>query len=254
MRNNLVLIAFIVGALALYVMWETLTARIVAVESATGSYIYGDTAVPDDIVPGVPPASPPTAPPVDMEALHARLDTLEDLIGANAGAIGTALQRLDRIENTNTRLQESVSANAQAIASVLQRLDRIENRDSRSVSKVRSRETIFFAHDDSSLKASETAKIDAVLAGIDDDAIVSLRGYADTVGDNRYNYYLSVRRAAAVKRYMEDKLESEGRIDAMLITIDGIGEEGGVNVTADGVEEPANRIVEILVFDRAARQ
>jgi outer membrane protein OmpA-like peptidoglycan-associated protein len=226
MRNNLTLIALVVGAIALYVMWETLTARIVAVESATGSYIYGDRAVPEEIVPSTPPPPPPTTLNVDLEALNARLGTLEGLIGANAKAIDTVLQRLEQIENT----------------------------EKKTVSRVRNRETVLFAHDDSRLAPDELVKIDKVLAGIDEDAIVSLRGHADTTGDNRHNYYLSIRRAAAVKRYMEEKLEAEGRIDAMLITIDGIGEEGVVNLTADGVEEPANRIVEILVFDRAVDQ
>jgi outer membrane protein OmpA-like peptidoglycan-associated protein len=253
MRNNLVLIAFIVGALALYVMWETLTARIVAVESATGSYIYTDAPLPTEAAPSGPPIPPPSAPDDERESLNARLDSLEKLISANAGAIDAVLERIDQIETTNTRLHESFSANAQAIESVLQRLDQIEDSKTRNVSKIRSRQTVYFTHDDSTLKPAEMAKVDGVLADIEDDAIVSLRGYADTVGDNRYNYYLSVRRAAAVKRYMEEKLRAQGRIDAMLITIDGIGEEGGLAVTADGVDEPANRTVEILVFDRVAR-
>lgn len=246
MRSSLVLVGFLLGAIALYVIWESLSARIVAVESATGSYIYSDTEAADVVS--------SSAPDVDMDALYEQLDTLENAVSANAEGIQTILQRLDRIDDMNATLEIAVSANAEAIESISRRLDRIEDKDTKVASKVLSRETIFFEHDDDRLAPGEMAKIDDVLAGIAGDAIVSLRGHADTVGDNDYNYYLSVRRAAAVKRYMEDKLRAAGRIDAMLITVDGIGEEGGVNVTADGVEEPANRVVEILVFDRAATE
>jgi len=241
MRNSLILLGFLFGAVALYVIWESLSARIVAVESATGSYIYSDAEQAVVTVPSVPD--------VDMDALFEKLGTLENLVGANAEAMAAMMQRLDRIEGANTRLDDAVSANAEAIKSILRRLDRIEDTNTRAVGKVRSRETIFFAHDDSSLTSAEMAKIDNVLVDLNDDAIVSLRGHADTVGDNRHNYLLSLRRASAVKRYMEEKLQAEGRIDRVLITIDGIGEESVVKITADGVEEPSNRIVEILVFD-----
>jgi outer membrane protein OmpA-like peptidoglycan-associated protein len=246
MRNSLILVGLLLAAFALYAIWESLTARIVAVESATGSYIYSETEEGEVIF--------SSAPDVDMDELYDQLETLENAVSANAEVLGTILQQLERIDDKNAALENAVNENGEAIETLSRRLGRIEDKDTKAVSKALSRETVFFEHDDNTLAPGETAKIDEVLAGIADNAIVSLRGHADAVGDNDYNYHLSVRRAAAVKRYMEDKLRAAGRIDAVLITVDGIGEEGGVNVTADGVEEPANRVVEILVFDRTATE
>ena len=67
-------------------------------------------------------------------------------------------------------------------------------------------------------------------------------GHTDTVGTNAYNLALSKRRAAAVKA----ELIKDG-VGANEIATDGVGEQGLAVPTADQVNEPRNRRVEITV-------
>jgi hypothetical protein len=71
---------------------------------------------------------------------------------------------------------------------------------------------------------------------------VSVVGYTDTSGSAAYNLELSQRRAEVVA----DELEREGVPSADIVTL-GRGEEALLVATADGVREPRNRRVEIVV-------
>ena len=75
------------------------------------------------------------------------------------------------------------------------------------------------------------------------DSKVSLEGYTDSRGSDKYNLALSERRAQAVKKYLEDKGEKAGRITAV-----GKGEANpiGDNKTKKGQFE--NRRVEVLIM------
>lgn len=73
-------------------------------------------------------------------------------------------------------------------------------------------------------------------------ARVELVGHADRSGTNKYNMALSLRRANAVKAAMV-KLG----LGANAIGLTGKGEEQPLVPTADGVREPQNRRVEILL-------
>jgi hypothetical protein len=73
-------------------------------------------------------------------------------------------------------------------------------------------------------------------------ATVSAVGHTDTSGPPAYNMALSLRRANAVKT----ELVRQG-IPAAAITATGVGEEGLLVQTGDGVREPQNRRVEIKV-------
>lgn len=73
-------------------------------------------------------------------------------------------------------------------------------------------------------------------------ARVELVGHADRSGTNKYNMALSLRRANAVKAAMV-KLG----LGANAIGVTGKGEEQPLVPTADGVREPQNRRVEILL-------
>ncbi len=73
-------------------------------------------------------------------------------------------------------------------------------------------------------------------------ARITATGHTDTTGSETYNMALSLRRANTVK----DALVKEG-VPATAITTVGRGEAGLLVKTADGVREPQNRRVEIVV-------
>jgi hypothetical protein len=71
---------------------------------------------------------------------------------------------------------------------------------------------------------------------------VTVTGYTDTSGSAAYNLELSQRRAEIVA----NELEGEGVLATDIVTV-GRGEEDLLVPTADGVSEPRNRRVEIVV-------
>jgi OmpA family protein len=73
-------------------------------------------------------------------------------------------------------------------------------------------------------------------------ARVTATGHTDTSGSPQYNMALSLRRANAVK----DELVRQG-VPAAAITVIGKGESELLVQTGDGVREPQNRRVEIVV-------
>ena len=73
-------------------------------------------------------------------------------------------------------------------------------------------------------------------------ARIRATGHTDTSGPEAYNMALSLRRANAVK----DALVRDG-VPAAAITVIGRGEAGLLVQTADGVREPQNRRVEIVI-------
>jgi hypothetical protein len=78
-------------------------------------------------------------------------------------------------------------------------------------------------------------------------AQVTVTGYTDTSGSATYNLGLSQRRAEIVA----DALEREGVPATSIVTV-GRGEEDLLVQTADGVSEPRNRRVEIVVLEPPA--
>ena len=73
-------------------------------------------------------------------------------------------------------------------------------------------------------------------------ARVTATGHTDKSGPENYNMALSLRRANTVK----DALVREG-VPATAIAVIGRGEQGLLVKTADGVREPQNRRVEIVI-------
>lgn len=214
MRSALTAIGFILVAVVFYILWTNLSARIIAIESDTGSYIYSESDSADVIDRSV------EGP--DMGALNARLANLEALQKQNADAIKSLFERLDRFEAAICRGDDCGR-------------------------RMLIRETVLFGLNDSTLSEQAKDRINRLMEGVKEGALISLRGQADAVGDETYNYLLSLRRAAAVKQYLDTLLAESGQTGDLLITIDGTGEalSGG----SDESENPARRMVEILIFE-----
>ena len=102
---------------------------------------------------------------------------------------------------------------------------------------------VFFSFDSATLhpEAREIIRVIATDAQ-NIDAEIQVNGYTDTAGDRSYNEMLSQARADAVA----GELERSG-IDPRRIAARGLGESNLRIATPDGVREPQNRRVEIIL-------
>ena len=103
---------------------------------------------------------------------------------------------------------------------------------------------VFFDWDRSNLSAQalNTIKQAANAFKTKGNARITATGHTDTSGPEGYNMALSLRRANAVK----DALVREG-VPAAAIAVIGRGEQNLLVQTGDGVREPQNRRVEIVI-------
>jgi len=103
---------------------------------------------------------------------------------------------------------------------------------------------VFFDWDRSNLSAQalNTIKQAADAFRAKGNARITATGHTDTSGPESYNMALSLRRANAVK----EALVRNG-VPAQAISVIGMGEKGLLVPTADGVREPQNRRVEIVI-------
>ncbi len=103
---------------------------------------------------------------------------------------------------------------------------------------------VFFDWDRSNLSQQALATIQQAANAFKTkgNARITATGHTDTSGPEAYNMALSLRRANAVK----DALVRDG-VPAQAITVIGMGEKGLLVPTADGVREPQNRRVEIVI-------
>src|SRR5262249_13887026 len=103
---------------------------------------------------------------------------------------------------------------------------------------------VFFDWDRSNLsdQALQTIRQAAAAFKQRGSARITATGHTDTSGPENYNMALSLRRANAVK----DALVREG-VPATAIAVVGRGEQGLLVPTPDGVREPQNRRVEIVM-------
>jgi outer membrane protein OmpA-like peptidoglycan-associated protein len=103
---------------------------------------------------------------------------------------------------------------------------------------------VFFDWDRSNLSQQALATIKQAADAFKQkgNARITATGHTDTSGPESYNMALSLRRANAVK----DALVREG-VPAQAISVVGRGEQGLLVQTGDGVREPQNRRVEIVI-------
>ncbi|MFO1081177.1 MAG: OmpA family protein [Reyranellaceae bacterium] len=103
---------------------------------------------------------------------------------------------------------------------------------------------VFFDWDRSNLSQQALATIQQAANAFKTkgNARITATGHTDTSGPEAYNMALSLRRANAVK----DALVRDG-VPAQAISVIGMGEKGLLVPTGDGVREPQNRRVEIVI-------
>jgi OOP family OmpA-OmpF porin len=103
---------------------------------------------------------------------------------------------------------------------------------------------VFFDFDKSTLtpRAMDIVKEAAAVAKSGQNARLTCTGHTDTSGPANYNMALSLRRANTVKA----ALVRQG-VPATSITVVGRGETALLVATRDGVREPQNRRVEIVI-------
>lgn len=103
---------------------------------------------------------------------------------------------------------------------------------------------LYFASDSDALNADSRSVVQNIRAAIASRpaAEVVVIGHTDTQGSDEYNDKLSLQRATAVR----DQLVALG-FDATRISVAGRGKREPLVHTANGVAEPVNRRVEILV-------
>ena len=103
---------------------------------------------------------------------------------------------------------------------------------------------VYFDLDKSNIKPEAAQILDRAIADAKDGGTpsISVTGHADRSGSEDYNLGLSLRRSDAVREYL-----IKGGVTADQITVSGRGEAEPAVPTADGVQEPRNRRVEIIV-------
>jgi OOP family OmpA-OmpF porin len=103
---------------------------------------------------------------------------------------------------------------------------------------------VYFDFDKSNIKPEAAQILDRAIADAKDGGTpsISVTGHADRSGSEDYNLGLSLRRSDAVREYLIN-----GGVTADQITVSGRGEAEPAVPTADGVQEPRNRRVEIIV-------
>jgi outer membrane protein OmpA-like peptidoglycan-associated protein len=103
---------------------------------------------------------------------------------------------------------------------------------------------VFFDFDKSNITAAAAKVIEAASDAIKAGHYVQITvtGHTDTVGSAAYNQGLSERRAASVK----SELVKDGVAGGEITTL-GVGKNGLLVPTADGVREPQNRRAEIVL-------
>ena len=77
---------------------------------------------------------------------------------------------------------------------------------------------------------------------LEDRGTVALMGFTDSAGDSRYNQLLAMRRANAVRSYIQQRADRAIRFRIM-----PVGEAEAVKTGGDGVTEALNRRVEIML-------
>jgi outer membrane protein OmpA-like peptidoglycan-associated protein len=199
----------------------------------------------------------------ELRGQRERLDRLEARAGemgsgtedagrrarAAASAAAEAADRADRAGSVAAEAKASAERAAEAADQALGRLEAVEKRLGRTVA-ARPSETVVetavvqFAFDRWELDGRAQAVLGEVLKRLEQDPalLVTLEGFADSVGRDGYNFELSRKRAEAVRRFIVDRGVGLRRIEHI-----GFGETHPVadNATAEGRAKNRRVVIKI---------
>ena len=104
--------------------------------------------------------------------------------------------------------------------------------------------SVFFGFDSDEITLEgQDILIDAVeRLTVEDRGTVVLMGFTDSAGDSRYNQLLAMRRANAVRKYLQEQTDKTLNFEIM-----PVGEAEAVTSGGDGIVEALNRRVEIKI-------
>ncbi|MBW1782723.1 MAG: OmpA family protein [Deltaproteobacteria bacterium] len=104
--------------------------------------------------------------------------------------------------------------------------------------------TLYFELDKTELTPTSKKEIPKIISAISGRKApnISIIGHSDRAGVEKYNYQLALRRAEAIRNI----LSKEG-IDPHTVELTSHGETNPLVETADGVREPRNRRVQVIV-------
>lgn len=105
--------------------------------------------------------------------------------------------------------------------------------------------TLYFVEGSTQIVPSSQPQLDALVEEVKKrpGAEVQVTGHTDRLGQEEDNDRLSMQRAQEVR----DVLVAQGRLDAAITSVVGRGEREPLVPTADGVANPTNRRVEVIV-------
>lgn len=106
--------------------------------------------------------------------------------------------------------------------------------------------TLYFYLGSTELTSQSQGKIKDIVTAIAEKQVarVEIIGHSDRKGDKEKNYRLAYKRAVAVKHILIDS----GVPSGIIVDITSHGEENPIVPTPDGVAEPKNRRVEVIIL------
>ncbi len=196
----------------------------------------------------VPPATVTTLTDF-YEKLNAAIEQNKSTQPALTAAAVVSYDRwLDAIANSQS--PEMIDAEGARFASALQKLNQVQVAQPGTqapvsepgVTQAGGATIFYFPFDSDQLGSTAKAAIAKLAKSIKPTSNVNINGHADRAGTEAYNQDLSERRA----KFVEGALRGAG-VPASALHYFAFGESDPAVPTADGVEEPKNRRVEVFV-------
>lgn len=105
--------------------------------------------------------------------------------------------------------------------------------------------SVYFSRGSADLADKARALVPEIIAGIRAraPAEITIIGHTDTTGPDAYNTRLALERARTVERVLREALPARGQV-----RIQSFGSRGLIVPTPPDVDEPRNRVVEILIL------
>ncbi len=103
---------------------------------------------------------------------------------------------------------------------------------------------LYFKPDSVDMTEASTAILSSIETAVlvRSPCVVNIIGHSDSTGSRQYNIKLSLQRAQAVRAWLQDQ-----NLGILRTNVTSYGEEDPLVPTADGVAEPKNRRVEIMI-------